>query len=380
MSMYRGGAAAKSRFDQLKQQVRDIKAEHREVAAAKASDREARAAAVAELCASYEQRLDEERAASSAQGARLKEALDRSAKMRAHADRERRGLQAQARGGRCARAAWCTVEKLQAAADAAAAAAEARGAEAEAARAREAGEWEARLAAERQAREDALLHLDAARREFVRQVEEWSQGEVEAIQAVAEERVADAAAEARRAREQCEGLQQQLADCEGDAQQLRGALSAARAENEGLSEAAAQLRSELEAAAAAAGAARAEARSREGAAAAALQEAARVRDAALRAVKAQHAAELEQVHGRLQAVHGRLQAVLARKDGRLAALAAQLRAAEARQRQTEDVLERQRRALLLASVDLGAGGGGGGFLRDGVGGGGAAGGRPGTAG
>lgn len=51
--------------------------------------------------------------------------------------------------------------------------------------------------------------------------------------------------------------------------------------------------------------------------------------------------------------------MLQRKDARLAALSAQLRAAEARQGQTEEVLERQRGALLAGvtnSVDLGRAG------------------------
>jgi hypothetical protein len=94
---------------------------------------------VSELCQGYEERLDAERRASAALAQRLKEALDRSAKMRAHAERERRGLQAQ-------------VERLQAAADDAARDAEARPEEARAEREREAEEWEARLQEERDAR------------------------------------------------------------------------------------------------------------------------------------------------------------------------------------------------------------------------------------
>ena len=54
---------------------------------------QARVAAVAELVQDYEQRLVEERAASAALAQRLKEALDRSAKMRTHTERERRALQ-----------------------------------------------------------------------------------------------------------------------------------------------------------------------------------------------------------------------------------------------------------------------------------------------
>jgi hypothetical protein len=102
-------------------------------------DPQARAAAVAELCQGYEARLDDERRANAALSARLKEALDRSAKMRGHAEKERRALQLQ-------------VEKLQAAADAGARAAEARAAEWENQRSREAAEWEARVEAEREAR------------------------------------------------------------------------------------------------------------------------------------------------------------------------------------------------------------------------------------
>jgi hypothetical protein len=52
-------------------------------------------------------------------------------------------------------------------------------------------------------------------------------------------------------------------------------------------------------------------------------------------------------------VHGRLQSVLQRKDAKLAALEARLRGAEARQRQTEEVLERQRGALLLGLANVG---------------------------
>lgn len=44
--------------------------------------------------------------------------------------------------------------------------------------------------------EDALRDLEASRLAFVAQVEEWSQGEVEAIQAVADERIAAARADA----------------------------------------------------------------------------------------------------------------------------------------------------------------------------------------
>jgi septal ring factor EnvC (AmiA/AmiB activator) len=100
---------------------------------------QARAAALADVAASYEERLEEERAANAALQARLKEALDRSTRMRQHAERERRGLQAQ-------------VEKLKAGAEAAARESEARESEAAAVREAQAAEWEARVEAERTAR------------------------------------------------------------------------------------------------------------------------------------------------------------------------------------------------------------------------------------
>lgn len=53
-------------------------------------------------------------------------------------------------------------------------------------------------------------------------------------------------------------------------------------------------------------------------------------------------------------VHTKLQAVLRRKDGHLAALRSELAGAEARQRQTEALLEAERAALLLPVAAAGA--------------------------
>lgn len=57
---------------------------------------QARATAVSELVQGYEERLEEERASGAALAQRLKEALDRSAKMRSHAERDRRAMQVRA--------------------------------------------------------------------------------------------------------------------------------------------------------------------------------------------------------------------------------------------------------------------------------------------
>lgn len=184
-----GGASALVRYDQLKQAVRDIKAEARSAQAAKAADREvrmacacagarvypsrlaagpshppnhpppptqrapghaatraprppphqARTAALHNAAADYEARLAAERTAAAALQARLKEALDRSARLRAAWEREKKALLSAA-------------DKLRGELDGAARAAAEAAEGASAARAADAAAWEARLAAEREER------------------------------------------------------------------------------------------------------------------------------------------------------------------------------------------------------------------------------------
>ncbi|WIA20048.1 hypothetical protein OEZ85_005913 [Tetradesmus obliquus] len=245
-------------YDQLKQQVQHMKLDQQEFYAVKAKQKELETVALLQQKLQYEQQSDSQQQEILALQTRLKDSVERASKLRQHFEKDKKVLtqQAERLQDTLAQIEQQHVEQLAAK---------------DSVHLQQLQDIRSELEQRQQEWAEEKQALQRKQEAFMTEVEEWSQGEVEAVKAAAAARVQQA---------------------EQSAAQWKGRHQEAAADLEEMQRVEQQMQQQLHVTA-------------------------REQDAKVCQIQAQHALQLD-------AVHVKLQGVLAKKDANIAALRAEL--------------------------------------------------------
>eukprot|EP00877_Chromochloris_zofingiensis_P014063 jgi/Chrzof1/8910/Cz03g28240.t1 len=316
---------SKQTYDQLKQQVIHLKTTQKEIQKTKAKEKELESVALLQQKQQYEVQLSDQQQEVSQLQQRLRDSVDRATKVRQHYERDKKALTQQ-------------IGKLEASLHSQTQQHQEELANQNAEHAQQLGELQDKLAACEKAREHDKQLLEAAKHDFLREVEDWSQGEVEAIQATAQQQVTAAREEMKHWQEEYEALKVKLcAEQEAAAtgrHEKEDQLQQLKQDNAdlqlGMQQLEVKLQSSLGQIALMQQAAATDARQWQDK----MEVLQKQHDVQLRDLKVRHGLEMDQIQVKLQGV-------LQKKDATISGLRAELQAVAHKLSQTEQLLQEQ---------------------------------------